>query len=226
MNVTSEQGRTETVRGSEGGVRLSEEGSAAGRQDTGGSKDGETESQQESVGGGEEGGCELVRRRAVLGGWEGVTGAGYFDEQWRTRLCRCASCKVGGALEGITKFHISPLTLTHTHTHQELYATTHTHFLLDEDDTVAAYEARAQTRPTILDAGMAALSSQFDRVHQVEAFHRKQAHPCGRLAFHSTLPPLSPEFNELKSELVEFLQDFEKEKKVSHCVVMATKISI
>ena len=117
VNVTSEQGRTETVRGSEGGVRLSEEGSAAGRQDTGGSKDGETESQQESVGGGEEGGCQLVRQRAVLGGWEGVTGAGYFDEQWRTRLCRCASCKVGGALEGITKFHISPLTLTHTHTH-------------------------------------------------------------------------------------------------------------
>ena len=113
----------------------------------------------------------------------------------------------------------------HTHhTHQELYATSHTHFLLDEDDTVAAYEARAQTRPTILDAGMAALSSQFDRVHQVEAFHRKQAHPCRRLASPPlSLSLLSPEFNELKSELVEFLQDFEKEKKVSHCVVMATK---
>ena len=72
--------------------------------------------------------------------------------------------------------YISPLH-THTYTHQELYGSTHTHFLLEEEDTVAAYEARAQTRPTILDAGMAALSSQFDRVQQVEAFHRKQAHP-------------------------------------------------
>ena len=123
VNVTSEQGRTETVRGSEGGVRLSEEGSAAGRQDTSGSKDGETESQQESVGGGEEGGCELVRRRAVLGGWEGVTGAGYFDEQWRTRLCRCASCKVGGwCFGGYYQVSYFPsYTNTHTHIH------THTH---------------------------------------------------------------------------------------------------
>ena len=38
-----------------------------------------------------------------------------------------------------------------------------------------------------------------------------------------SLPPLT-EFNELKSELVEFLQDFEKEKKVCHCVAMATKL--
>ena len=36
--------------------------------------------------------------------------------------------------------------------------------------------------------------------------------------------PLSPEFNELKSELVEFLQDFEKEKKVCHSIAMATKL--
>lgn len=87
VNVTSEAGRTETVSGSEGGVsRLSEGGSAVGRQDD----------EQEGVGSREERGCELVRRRAVLGGWEGVTGAGYFDEQWRTQLCRCASCKVGG----------------------------------------------------------------------------------------------------------------------------------
>ena len=115
VNVTSEAGRTETASGSEGGVsRLSEGGLAVGRQD-----------EQESVGSREERGCELVRRRAVLGGWEGVTGAGYFDEQWRTQLCRCALCKVGGTLEGITHLpthtHIFP---THTHTSSPL---THTH---------------------------------------------------------------------------------------------------
>ena len=109
VNVTSEAGRTETVSGSEGGVnRLSEGGSAVGSR---------KEDEQEGVGSREERGCELVRRRAVLGGWEGVvTGAGYFDEQWRTQLCRCASCKVSGTLEGITHLpssHTSsPLTRT------------------------------------------------------------------------------------------------------------------
>ena len=41
------------------------------------------------------GGCELMRLRAVLGDWERLSGAGYFGEQWRTRLCTCTSCKVG-----------------------------------------------------------------------------------------------------------------------------------
>ena len=99
VNVTSEAGRTETV--SEGGVgRLPERSSAVGSQNTGDSQG----DKQEGGGSREERGCELVRRRAVLGDWEGVTGAGYFDEQWRTRLCRCASCKVDDTLEGITKF--------------------------------------------------------------------------------------------------------------------------
>jgi len=35
------------------------------------------------------GGCELMRLRAVLADWEALRGAGYFGEQWRTRLCRC-----------------------------------------------------------------------------------------------------------------------------------------
>ena len=61
---------------------------------------------------------------------------------------------------------------THTHT-QALYTSTHSDFLLDEGDTVAAYERKAQSRPSSHDAGMAALSTVLDRTQQVEMFHRE-----------------------------------------------------
>ena len=51
----------------------------------------------------------------------------------------------------------------------------------------------------------------------------KHVHVQDKLPLPSFSPSSLTEFNELKSELVEFLQDFEKEKKVCHCVAMATK---
>lgn len=177
-----------------------EESGSAGveGQDTGDSKDkaaAVSQRDEQSVRGdaekdghGDVGGCKLMRLRAVLADWEALRGAGYFGEQWRTRLCRCASCKVSCTWE----LSMNTLLTFPQHPHQELYTSTHTLYLLNEDDTVAAYEARAQARPTTLDAGMAALSSQLDRVQQVEAFHREHLYPQCTGAVKSQSPPSPP----------------------------------
>lgn len=46
-------------------------------------------------------------------------------------------------------------------------------FLLDESDSVGAYEKRGMVRLSSHDAGMAALGSTLDRVQQVEVIHRE-----------------------------------------------------
>ncbi len=69
--------------------------------------DGEQEAQVSDKQTSETGTCELRRRKATtgdLGGAEGSSGgAGFFGDNWRTKLCRCADCKVPTHLS----FHVS-----------------------------------------------------------------------------------------------------------------------
>ncbi len=55
-----------------------------------------------------------------------------------------------------------------------MYACEEVLFLLDEGDSVGAYEKKGVVRLSSHDAGMAALGSTLDRVQQVEAIHREQ----------------------------------------------------
>ncbi|XP_064403626.1 putative E3 ubiquitin-protein ligase UBR7 [Halichondria panicea] len=115
--------------------------------------------------------CELVRRRRLLSNCEGgdrKTEAGFFEENWRSQLCTCDSCK-------------------------EMYSREDVLFLLDEGDSVGAYEKRGVVRLSSHDAGMEALGSTLDRVQQGEVFHQ---------------------YNELKTELSDFLRDFARQGQV------------
>lgn len=63
--------------------------------------------------------------------------------------------------------------------HQDMYKCTNASFIIDDEDTVAAYEARGKARkaqvgagPTQYEMGMEALSS-LDRVQQMEAILSK-----------------------------------------------------
>ena len=71
--------------------------------------------------------CELVRRRRLLSNCEGgdrKTEAGFFEENWRSQLCTCDSCKVSVVQlcfigvkclhECIIPFLTPPPTYTHT----------------------------------------------------------------------------------------------------------------
>ncbi len=51
-------------------------------------------------------------------------------------------------------------------------------FLLDEGDSVGAYEKRGVVRLSSHDAGMEALGSTLDRVQQGEVFHRECVCVC------------------------------------------------
>lgn len=56
-----------------------------------------------------------------------------------------------------------------------MYRKSDCEFLLDNNDTIAAYEARAVARPSSHETAMSAFSSTLDRVQQVEAIHRESA---------------------------------------------------
>ncbi|CAI8011601.1 Putative E3 ubiquitin-protein ligase UBR7 [Geodia barretti] len=66
-------------------------------------------------------------------------------------------------------------------------------YLLEEADTISSYEARAGSLPSSHESAMTAFSSTLDRVHQVEAIHQ---------------------YNDMKTELVDFLKGFVREGKV------------
>lgn len=100
-------------------------------------------------------------------------GAVFFSDGWRKLLCRCDSC-------------------------QNLYESHEVSFLMDEQDTVQAYEEQGKAsgengQPSSrYEQGLKALSS-LDRIKQVEAIE---------------------EYNNMKIQLKEYLQKFAENKKV------------
>lgn len=113
-------------------------------------------------------GCLLKELKPVVG-----HGAVFFSDGWRKCLCRCDSC-------------------------QKLYETQGLSFLLDEQDTVQAYEEQGKANgeggqpSSRYEQGLKALSS-LDRIKQVEAIE---------------------EYNNMKIQLKEYLQKFAENKKV------------
>jgi E3 ubiquitin-protein ligase UBR7 len=113
-------------------------------------------------------GCLLKELKPVIG-----HGAVFFSEGWRKVLCRCDSC-------------------------QTLYETQSLSFLMDDQDTVQAYEEQGKAsgengQPSSrYEQGLKALSS-LDRIKQVEAIE---------------------EYNNMKIQLKEYLQKFAENKKV------------
>ncbi|XP_043192753.1 putative E3 ubiquitin-protein ligase UBR7 isoform X2 [Amphibalanus amphitrite] len=94
-------------------------------------------------------------------------GALFWKQGWRKLLCTCDDCKA-------------------------MYQSSSVEFLLDEEDSVAAYEARGRRDAGSYAAGMRALEN-MDRVQQIEVVH---------------------EYNDLKSELMSYLKKFAENKKV------------
>ncbi|XP_029900516.1 putative E3 ubiquitin-protein ligase UBR7 [Myripristis murdjan] len=94
-------------------------------------------------------------------------GAVFWPYSWRSELCTCVSCK-------------------------RAYVDVGVQFLLDESDTVLAYENRGRTEPFGQDPLMSFLSS-MDHVQQLEMIYH---------------------YNDLKTELLAFLQQFAIEGKV------------
>ncbi|KAM4625441.1 putative E3 ubiquitin-protein ligase UBR7 [Polymixia lowei] len=94
-------------------------------------------------------------------------GAVFWPYNWRSQLCTCISCK-------------------------RAYVEVDVQFLLDESDTVLAYENKGRTQPFGEDLLMSFLSS-MDRVQQLEMIYH---------------------YNDLKTELTAFLQQFATEGKV------------
>ncbi|KAL5008060.1 hypothetical protein ScPMuIL_013641 [Solemya velum] len=94
----------------------------------------------------------------------------FWSSGWRKKLCKCGKCMTMYREEGVV-------------------------FLLEEGDTVHAYEERGKARHNTesqYDQGMRALSS-MDRIQQVEVIHG---------------------YVDLKSELSSYLQKFAENKKV------------
>lgn len=56
-----------------------------------------------------------------------------------------------------------------------MYKSSNCLFILEESDSLSAYEKRAPTCPDSHTAAVAALGT-IDRVHQVEALHRESTH--------------------------------------------------
>uniref|UniRef100_A0A668AXJ6 Putative E3 ubiquitin-protein ligase UBR7 n=1 Tax=Myripristis murdjan TaxID=586833 RepID=A0A668AXJ6_9TELE len=104
-------------------------------------------------------------------------GAVFWPYSWRSELCTCVSCK-------------------------RAYVDVGVQFLLDESDTVLAYENRGRTEPFGQDPLMSFLSS-MDHVQQLEMIYH---------------------YNDLKTELLAFLQQFAIEGKVrNRCLEQITK---
>ncbi|KAM6961267.1 putative E3 ubiquitin-protein ligase UBR7 [Aplochiton taeniatus] len=96
-------------------------------------------------------------------------GAVFWPYGWRSKLCTCTGCKRAYVASGVQ-------------------------FLLDESDTVLAYENQGRTEPLQgLDDMLMSSLSTVDRVMQLELIYR---------------------YNDLKAELTSFLQDFATEGKV------------
>ncbi len=85
---------------------------------------------------------------------------------------------------------------------------------------MGAYEKRGVVRLSSHDAGMEALGSTLDRVQQVEVLHRECAvgvcvehgpRTSGVITVSVVLPT---EYNELKTDLSDFLRDFAQQGKV------------
>ncbi|KAF7666447.1 hypothetical protein LDENG_00108730 [Lucifuga dentata] len=94
-------------------------------------------------------------------------GAVFWPYSWRSKLCTCVSCK-------------------------RAYVDVEVQFLLDESDTMLAYENKGRTEPFGQDLLMSFLGS-LDRVQQLEMIYH---------------------YNDLKTELMTFLQQFADEGKV------------
>ncbi|KAM4633671.1 putative E3 ubiquitin-protein ligase UBR7 isoform 2-T2 [Polymixia lowei] len=116
-----------------------------------------------------EGGCRLKELQAI--GQERVqSGAVFWPSAWRSKLCPCVNCKKSYAAAGVS-------------------------FLVDESDTVLAYENKGKSSEQEQeghDPLMSALDN-LNRVQQLEIIH---------------------EYNDMKTELKDFLQRFAAEGKV------------
>uniref|UniRef100_A0A667XQX3 Putative E3 ubiquitin-protein ligase UBR7 n=1 Tax=Myripristis murdjan TaxID=586833 RepID=A0A667XQX3_9TELE len=116
-----------------------------------------------------EGGCRLKELQAI--GQKIVqSGAVFWPSPWRSKLCSCISCQKSLAAAGLC-------------------------FLLDESDTVLAYENKGKNSEQERgghDPLMSALDN-LNRVQQLEIIH---------------------EYNDMKTELKDFLQGFAAEGKV------------
>ncbi|RXN26568.1 E3 ubiquitin- ligase UBR7 [Labeo rohita] len=133
--------------------------------------------QEETEGSSEEGSCSGCRLREMKATGKSRTpqGAVFWPSAWRTKLCTCGDCKV-------------------------LYADAGVSFLMDEMDTVLAYENKGKSTEQAEQAGgaegrdplMSALNN-LNRVQQLEIIH---------------------EYNDMKTELKDYLQRFAAEGKV------------
>ncbi|KAM3861138.1 putative E3 ubiquitin-protein ligase UBR7 [Diretmus argenteus] len=116
-----------------------------------------------------EGGCRLKELQAI-GQKRVQSGAVFWPSAWRSKLCSCITCQKSLAAAGVS-------------------------FLLDETDTVLAYENKGKNNE-LEQQGHDPLMSALDnlnRVQQLEIIH---------------------EYNDLKTELKDFLQSFAAEGKV------------
>ncbi|XP_036437835.1 putative E3 ubiquitin-protein ligase UBR7 isoform X1 [Colossoma macropomum] len=116
-------------------------------------------------------GCRLEEMKAS-GQSRAQQGAVFWPSAWRTKLCSCTHCK-------------------------NLFADAGVAFLLDETDTVLAYENKGKTTEQAggvegRDPLMSALNN-LNRVQQLEIIH---------------------EYNDMKTELKDYLQTFAAEGKV------------
>ncbi|XP_055005158.1 putative E3 ubiquitin-protein ligase UBR7 [Boleophthalmus pectinirostris] len=116
------------------------------------------------------GACRL-KELQLIGQSRSQSGATFWPSGWRSRLCTCQDC-------------------------QTLLSEAGSLFLLDEGDTVLAYETKGKslerTNESAADPLMSALD-RLNRVQQLELIH---------------------EYNDLKTELKDFLQRFASEGKV------------
>ncbi|KAK3517016.1 hypothetical protein QTP70_030428 [Hemibagrus guttatus] len=133
-------------------------------------------------------------------------GAVFWPAGWRTKLCSCQHCKSVFAEGGVS-------------------------FLLDETDTVLAYENKGKTTEQAnggeaRDPLMSALNN-LNRVQQLEIIHgthtqqamtstEVQKQDTTRVQIRGAIPPnhAPPEYNDMKTELKDYLQRFAAEGKV------------
>ncbi|XP_026867426.2 putative E3 ubiquitin-protein ligase UBR7 isoform X1 [Electrophorus electricus] len=107
---------------------------------------------------------ELKDKGSVRAG----VGAVFWPYSWRSELCNCTRCK-------------------------RVYVEAGVQFLLDETDTVLAYENKGRTRALLGEDLLLTCLSSLDRVQQLELIYQ---------------------FNDMKAELHEFLQQCADQEKV------------
>ncbi|XP_031571472.1 putative E3 ubiquitin-protein ligase UBR7 [Actinia tenebrosa] len=113
--------------------------------------------------------CKLFQLQASI--TEIRSAASFWNTGWRCQLCTCNSCK-------------------------DLYSSLGVSFLMDEQDTIVAYEERGKqaqaSKMTSYESGMQALEG-MGRINQVEAIHG---------------------YNDMKNELTDYLREFADQGKV------------